>query len=98
MMNITNETLCFSAWQLCYKYSELPNTKHTKVKFTVFILLCYFTYGFACRISALFYFCFKGREHCFSMQVVMNNFLLLTLKKWCKFVLLFSRNTQKTHL
>jgi len=38
---------------------------------------------------------FKGRVHCFSMQVVMNKCLK---KNWRRFVLSFSRKTQKTHL
>jgi len=41
---------------------------------------------------------FKGRVHCFSMQVGMNKcFLLNPEKNWRRFVLTFSRKTQKTH-
>jgi len=41
---------------------------------------------------------FKGRVHCFAMQVVMNkSFLLNPDKIWRRPVLLFSRQTQKTH-
>jgi len=39
---------------------------------------------------------FKGRVHCFSMQVVMNKCFILNPEKiWRRFVLSFSR---KTHL
>jgi len=39
---------------------------------------------------------FKGRVHCFSVQVIMNkSFLLNPEKNWHRSVLLFSRKTQK---
>jgi len=38
-------------------------------------------------------FCFKGRVHCFSMQVVINP----EKKNWRRSVLSFSRKMQKTH-
>jgi len=39
---------------------------------------------------------FKGRVHCFSMQVVTNKcFLLSPEKNWRRSVLSFSRKTQK---
>jgi len=41
---------------------------------------------------------FKGRKHCFSIQVVMNKcFLLNPEKNWHRSVLSISRKVQKSH-
>jgi len=56
--------------------------KYLKLRLTFFA--CW-VFDFLCYMFRL-----KGRMHCFSLQVVMNNCFLLN---WCRSVLLFSRKT-----
>jgi len=93
-----NRTQFFQLWDRCS--DQFIMTFHVLCEPNTHLPLSSSVQHICQRSSKLYRNIFKGRVHCFSIQVVMNKSFLLNPKKefWPKSVLSFSRNTQKMYL